>query len=142
MNALLGGSPLSKLFMNVREKASLAYSIYSKWQYDTGFLLIAAGLDADKVVQAEKMIDEEILAIQNGEFEDKVVTSIKKSLINDYLSQQDSPNSQIETAFSRLLTGSETSESEWIKQVQAVTANDIRLVAKKTSDTEQIYIVA
>ncbi|MFT8756256.1 EF-P 5-aminopentanol modification-associated protein YfmF [Leuconostoc pseudomesenteroides] len=131
MNALLGGSPLSKLFMNVREKASLAYSIYSKWQYDTGFLLIAAGLDADKVVQAEKMIDEEILAIQNGEFEDKVVTSIKKSLINDYLSQQDSPNSQIETAFSRLLTGSETSESEWIKQVQAVTANDIRLVAKK-----------
>ena len=131
MNALLGGSPLSKLFMNVREKASLAYSIYSKWQYDTGFLLIAAGLDADKVVQAEKMIDEEILAIQNGDFEDKVVTSIKKSLINDYLSQQDSPNSQIETAFSRLLTGSETSESEWIKQVQAVTANDIRLVAKK-----------
>lgn len=52
-------------------------------------------------------------------------------MINDYLSQQDSPNSQIETAFSRLLTGSETSESEWIKQVQAVTANDIRLVAKK-----------
>lgn len=131
MNALLGGSPLSKLFMNVREKASFAYSIYSKWQYDTGFLLIAAGLDADKVVQAEKMIDEEILAIQNGDFEDKVVTSIKKSLINDYLSQQDSPNSQIEIAFSRLLTGSETSESEWISQVQAVTTNDIRLVAKK-----------
>ncbi|MGO2455112.1 MAG: EF-P 5-aminopentanol modification-associated protein YfmF, partial [Leuconostoc falkenbergense] len=50
---------------------------------------------------------------------------------NDYLSQQDSPNSQIEIAFSRLLTGSETSEFEWIKQVQAVTSNDIALVAQK-----------
>ncbi|WP_312979403.1 EF-P 5-aminopentanol modification-associated protein YfmF [Leuconostoc falkenbergense] len=131
MNALLGGSPLSKLFMNVREKASLAYSIYSKWQYDTGFLLIAAGLDADKVAQTEKMIHQEILAIQNGDFDEKVVASIKKSLINDYLSQQDSPNSQIEIAFSRLLTGSETSEVEWIKQVQAVKSNDIALVAQK-----------
>ncbi|QEA59536.1 insulinase family protein [Leuconostoc koreense] len=133
MNALLGGTPLSKLFMNVREKESLAYSIYSRWQHDTGFLTIAAGLDAAKVRQTDMMIQEQIKAIQEGDFDNQTVDAIKMSLISDYLSQRDSPSSQMEVAFSRLLTRRETSEQEWIDRVRSVTADDIQNAAQKMS---------
>lgn len=133
MNSLLGGTPLSKLFMNVREKESLAYSIYSRWQHDTGFLTIAAGLDTTKVHQTDTMIQEQIKAMQEGDFDNQTVDAIKMSLISDYLSQRDSPASQMEVAFSRLLTRRETSEQEWIDRVQSVTADDIQNAAQKMS---------
>ncbi|ADG41193.1 hypothetical protein LKI_08270 [Leuconostoc kimchii IMSNU 11154] len=125
MNALFGGSPLSKLFVNVREKESLAYSIYSRWQHDTGFMVVAAGLDADKVSQAKHMIQAQITAIQLGEFSHATLSAVKASLINDYLSQQDSPTSEIELAFSRLLTQRETSIDDWVDAVNGVTASDV-----------------
>lgn len=133
MNSLLGGTPLSKLFMNVREKESLAYSIYSRWQHDTGFLTIAAGLDTTKVRQTDTMIQEQIKAVQEGDFDNQTVDAIKMSLISDYLSQRDSPASQMEVAFSRLLTRRETSEQEWIDRVKSVTADDIQNAAQKIS---------
>lgn len=131
MNALFGGSPLSKLFVNVREKESLAYSIYSRWQHDTGFMIVAAGLDADKVSQTKQMIQAQITAIQLGDFSDKTLSAVKSSLINDYLSQQDSPTSEIELAFSRLLTNRETRLEDWVRAVDSVTAADVTKLAEQ-----------
>ena len=133
LNALFGGSPLSKLFTNIREKASLAYSIYSRWQHDTGFMTVAAGLDADKVAETDRLIQVELQAIQAGEFSDATLAAVKSSLINDYLSQQDSPNSEIELVFSRLLTQRETSVDEWVAAIQAVTPADVSALAKKVT---------
>lgn len=129
MNALFGGPPLSKLFVNVREKESLAYSIYSRWQHDTGFMIVAAGLDVDKVSQTKHMIQAQITAIQSGEFSDDTLSAVKSSLINDYLSQQDSPTSEIELAFSRLLTHRETRVNDWVRAVESVTASDVAKLA-------------
>jgi len=129
MNALFGGSPLSKLFVKVREKESLAYSIYSRWQHDTGFMIVAAGLDVDKVSQTKHMIQAQITAIQSGDFSDDTLSAVKSSLINDYLSQQDSPTSEIELAFSRLLTHRETRVNDWVRAVESVTASDVAKLA-------------
>lgn len=131
LNALFGGSALSKLFTNIREKASLAYSIYSRWQHDTGFMTVAAGLDAGKVAQTDRMIQAELKAIQLGEFSEETFAAIKTSLINDYLSQQDSPNSEIELAFLRLLTQRETSTAEWVAAIQAVTPRQVSELANQ-----------
>jgi len=131
MNALFGGSPLSKLFTIIREKESLAYSIYSRWQHDTGFITVAAGLDADKVAQTDTMIQAQITAIQVGDFSEETLSAIKASLINDYLSQQDSPASEIGLVFSRLLTNRETTVAAWIAAVNAVTSADVSKMARE-----------
>ena len=107
----------------------MAYSIYSRWQHDTGFMTVAAGLDADKVAQTDRMIQAELKAIQAGEFSDEIFDAIKTSLINDYLSQPDSPNSEIELVFSRLLTQRETSTAEWVAAIQAVTPAQVSALA-------------
>lgn len=131
MNALFGGSPLSKLFTVIREKESLAYSIYSRWQNDTGFITVAAGLDADKVSQTDAMIQAQITAIQVGDFSEETLSAIKASLINDYLSQQDSPASEIGLVFSRLLTNRETTVTAWVAAVNAVTPADVAKMANE-----------
>jgi len=130
-NTLFGGSPLSKLFTNVREKESLAYSIYSRWQNDTGFITVAAGLDKAKIAQTESMIAEQIADIQNGNFSEETLAAIKTSLINDYLSQQDSPASEIELVFSRLLTQRETPVAQWVAEVSAVTPVQVAELAQQ-----------
>ena len=131
LNALFGGSPLSKLFTNIREKASLAYSIYSRWQHDTGFITVAAGLDADKVSQTDTMIQAQITAIQAGDFSEETLSAIKASLVNDYLSQQDTPSSEMGLIFSRLLTNRETTVDEWTDAVNAVTSADVAKMARE-----------
>lgn len=133
MNAMFGGSPLSKLFMNVREKESLAYSIYSRWQNDTGFITVAVGLDSEKIQQTESMIQAQLSAIQDGDFSEETLLAIKASLINDYLSQQDSPNSEIALIFSRLLTNRETSVTDWVNAVNAVTSKDVAALAHEVT---------
>ena len=45
-NEILGSSPTSKLFLNVREKLSLCYSCRSMVNQKNGLLIIAAGIDA------------------------------------------------------------------------------------------------
>ncbi len=128
-NALFGGSPVSKLFTEIREKESLAYSIYSRWQHDTGFLTVAAGLAADQVAETDRLIQVQLQAIQAGNFSAATLAAVKASLINDYLSQQDSPNSDIELVFSRLLTNRQTHVSEWVAAITAVTPADVAALA-------------
>lgn len=109
----------------------MAYSIYSRWQNDTGFITVAAGLDKAKIAQTESMIAEQIADIQNGNFSEETLAAIKTSLINDYLSQQDSPASEIELVFSRLLTQRETPVAQWVAEVSAVTPVQVAELAQQ-----------
>ncbi len=51
-----GSSANSKLFQNVREKASLAYTVRSSYLKHKGVLLISAGIELDKYKKALDLI--------------------------------------------------------------------------------------
>jgi predicted Zn-dependent peptidase len=61
-NVLLGENMSSRLFQSVREDRALAYSIYSTPSFfeDTGDLVIAAGLETDKLPGALRLILKEL----------------------------------------------------------------------------------
>ncbi|MGL5915253.1 MAG: EF-P 5-aminopentanol modification-associated protein YfmF, partial [Culicoidibacterales bacterium] len=63
MNGILGGYSHSKLFVNVREKASLCYFAASRIDGNAGIMYLYSGLDHQKVEQAEKLIIEQITAV-------------------------------------------------------------------------------
>ena len=58
LNIILGGNMSSRLFQKVREELALAYEISSsaKYFYDTGALVISAGIDTRKINRAIKVI--------------------------------------------------------------------------------------
>ena len=59
-NAILGGSANSKLFQNVREKASLAYTVNSGYAYYCGNIFINAGIDIGNFQKTVDIIKKQI----------------------------------------------------------------------------------
>ena len=90
-NGILGGFPHSKLFVNVRERASLAYFASSQLEATKGILIVAAGIAVEKYEQALAIIREQIDAIAQGDVSDSEMEQTKKGLVNGLLSNLDSP---------------------------------------------------
>ena len=80
MNDIFGMGTYSKLFMNVREKLSLAYYCWSRLIASKGIVLVEGGIDTDK----EKKVSAEILSqlsdLRNGKTDPEVLESSKRSL--------------------------------------------------------------
>ena len=62
INVIMGANMSSRLFVEVREKRGLAYSIASstKAMHDTGAFIVRAGVESSKVVEAVDVILEEL----------------------------------------------------------------------------------
>ena len=62
LSTILGGNMSSRLFVEVREKKGLAYSISCSYKafHDTGLFLIRAGVDNKKIVQTVNLILQEL----------------------------------------------------------------------------------
>ena len=52
-NELFGGSPSSRLFLNVREKHSLCYYVSSLLDIRKGLLLVSSGVQAQNIEKAK-----------------------------------------------------------------------------------------
>ena len=66
-NAIFGGTPLSKLFLNVREKLSLCYYASSMLEKMKGLVLVSSGIEFDKYQQARDEILAQLEAIRRLE---------------------------------------------------------------------------
>ena len=134
MNGLLGGFAHSKLFTNVREKASLAYSISSTFDSFTGFLKIAAGIDAENFEEARGLIFEQLEAIKRGDFTELEVEQTKTMLRNAYFIGQDSPSNNIELEYVKALIPDKfLPMSEFLSALESVSKADLIRVAKLLS---------
>lgn len=130
-NALLGATPLSKLFVNVREKASLAYYASSNYSPTNQLLTIQTGIDNTNLVKAKKIILQQITDIQAGKFSDLELNSVKKYLVNTFEASLDSPRTILNKAILNALLGRNANQLEWIKKVKDVTKIDVINIAKK-----------
>lgn len=68
LSIILGGNMSSRLFVEIREKRGLAYSISSSFKalHDTGLFLIRAGVDNTKVIDAVTLIQKELDKVKNN----------------------------------------------------------------------------
>lgn len=66
LSTILGGNMSSRLFVEVREKRGLAYSVStsSKQLHDTGLFMVRAGVDNQKIVPATALILKELNKIK------------------------------------------------------------------------------
>lgn len=80
MNLILGGDDQSQLFLQVREKNSLAYSVSSSYSPNNHLLTITAGLDAKTIKQAMDLIEVQLDFMRSGKFTDEQIEHAKKVL--------------------------------------------------------------
>lgn len=132
LNGLLGGFSHSKLFTNVREKASLAYYATSRFDSFTGLLKISAGIDASNRSQALTIIRAQVRALMQGDISQSELQQTKVMLKNAYFLALDSPSNLIEQAYIQaLLPDRYLSQKEWLAGLEAVTKADVVNLAQK-----------
>lgn len=130
-NELLGMSPVSRLFVYVREKKSLCYSCSSGYQGPFGSLLISCGLKKENREAAEEEILHQLELIRTGDFSEEELDAAKKSLTNAYRQLEDSAGGTENYWLGRMLMGNGTAlpPSESILRIAAVSREDILRVA-------------
>lgn len=134
MNAMFGLYPHSLLFKNVREKESLCYYISSNIDKAKGVMVIYAGInqsDYDKVVD---IIFKQLDIIKNGQFEDDLIKSSRKALINDLLESSDNPLTILASEYSYRLYEEVYDVNTIINKLNNVTRQQIIDVANKIKE--------
>jgi len=129
-NGLFGGFPHSKLFLNVREKHSLAYYASSSIDPFRGFISVQTGIDSSNRERVLRLVNEQLKNMTAGEFSDELLEQTKKMLINQYLLSSDNQRSVVEQyyLFSNV-PYADLPQEEWMSKMNAVTKEDVQDVA-------------
>jgi predicted Zn-dependent peptidase len=128
-NGILGGYPHSKLFTNVREKASLAYYASSRYDGHKGIMTIQSGIEIQNYDKAVAIIRDQLDAMKAGAYSDSELSQTRAMIVNHLSELQDSAFETIAFDFNTILSGKERSVPELIAAVEAVTPEQIRAVA-------------
>lgn len=129
-NGVLGAFPHSKLFVNVREKASLAYYASSRLDGHKGLLTIQSGIEIDNYEKALGIIREQLEAMKQGQFAAEDIERTKAMLSNQLREIQDSAYERISFDFNNVLSGAERTGDSLLADVQAVTPDAIAEAAR------------
>ncbi len=125
---MFGGSPISKLFMNVREKLGLCYYCSASYSKSKGIVYVSSGIDPRDREVVEKEILVQLDELRSGNISDVELSAAQMSLINYAKQITDRPYSMWSFCNSRQLLGIDTDLVQHIENLKRVTAADIQRV--------------
>ncbi len=130
-NGLYGAFSHSKLFLNVREKESLAYYAASRFESHKGIMMVMSGIEFSKYERAVEIIKEQFDAMKKGDFTDAEVEQTKAMLKNQILETADVARGLVELSYHQVVSGKKRSIEQWLEEIDTVTKDDIVKVAQK-----------
>lgn len=130
-NGILGGYPHSKLFINVREKESLAYYAASRLDGHKGICTVQSGIEFANYDKAVAIIKEQLESMASGQLSELEISQTKAMIAGHLRELQDSAYEMIAYDFNGVLTGNKRTSAELMEQVLSVTPDDIVQVAKQ-----------
>ena len=139
-NAILGGTATSKLFQNVREKASLAYTAGSNYVRQKGNVFIRCGIEIENYEKALEIIKKQIEDMKQGNFTEEELENTKQYIISTIQEIKDEQDTQIAYYFSHELAKTDSSIEKYINDVRKVTKEQIIKIAK-TVKINTIYFL-
>jgi len=128
-NVILGGSANSKMFQNVREKASLAYSAGSIYLRQKDNIFIKCGIDIPNYEKAIKIIKEQLEQMKNGDFTEADIENAKLLISSSISSIPETQDSEITYYFSQELSDEFVSIEEYIDRINSVNKEQIIEIA-------------
>lgn len=140
-NGIFGGFSHSKLFINVREKASLAYYAASRLESHKGLLMVMAGIENDNYKQAIEIIHEQMNEMKQGNFSDEELTQTKAVIKNQLLETIDVSRGLVEILYHNVLSGQDISLDEWFTKTDQTTKEEIIKVGQKIQ-LDTIYFLS
>jgi predicted Zn-dependent peptidase len=136
-NAILGDGMSSRLFLEVREKRGLAYDVHSYVNafYDTGAVVVSAGVDPDQLEPALGAVLAEVDKLRQGPVPETELRKVKEYLKGrTVLSLEDSASVAQWYATQELLTPELLTPDEVLDRIEAVTVEDVLRVTRRVFD--------
>ncbi len=130
LNTLFGAGMTSKLFMQVREKHSLCYSIGSGYYGSKGILTVSAGIDFDKEEQVRQQIFCQLDACRDGDITPEELRAAKEAIVSGLRGVHDSPGSIEGYETTAAIGGLCLTVEQYRNAVEQVTAQQVADAAK------------
>lgn len=130
-NGMLGGNASSKLFQNVREKASLAYTASSSYVRYKSNIFIVAGIEFANFDKALEIIKQQLDDMAKGDFTDEDIENTKKVIISAINSIDDEQDTEITYFLGQEILGTNVDLSSYMERVNNVTREQIIEIAKR-----------
>ena len=135
-NAILGGTPASKLFQNVREKESLAYFAKSSYNRYKQVIYMFSGVDPVNNEKAKQVMLEQLEIIKRGEISEEEFYAAKQSLVSAYTELRDSKIAITRNILNNeLYFNHEVPLEDTIANLQNLTVQDIVEISHKVKAT-------
>ena len=137
-NELLGCSPISRLFVHVREEQSLCYACSSSYREQRGDLIVGCGIRAENKERAERAIMAQIEALQKGDFTEAEWQAAKKSLIGSTRQVEDSARVLSDFYSLRQPLCPDHTIADYVARFDALTKQDVMAAARRLT-LEMVY---
>jgi zinc protease len=145
MNRILGGSPASRLFTNLREAKGYTYGAYSSVSSNRypGVAGASAEVRTEVTAGAMKEFMYEFERIAKEPVSDVELANAKRAIIGGFALSLENPQSFVGNVYQQKLYGFAPNYwDEYPKRIAAVTKEDVARVAAKYFDPKSMQIVA
>ena len=143
LNVILGGNMSSRLFNEVREERGLAYDVGSfvRRYHETGAFAVAAGVDTKKAPEALEVILKELEKTGSEPVPAAEIRRAKDFYLGQLdLSLENSMNQMLWVGENIVTLGKCRTPEEVAQRVEAVTAEDLKRVARMVFKTEALNL--
>ena len=143
LSVILGGNMSSRLFIKVRERNGLAYSIHTAASSatDTGYLVTQAGIDHKNLEKAVTLTMQEYADLRDKKINAKELQKAKDYLRGAMSLSLDSSDSQASYyGLQELLEKNMLTPEEKFNKIDEVTAEDIKKVAEDIFVPEKLNL--
>lgn len=139
-NAILGGGANSKLFQNVREKASLAYSAGSSYIRRINSMFIKTGIKNENYEKTLEIIKKQLQDMKQGNITDKEFRDAKQLIISSLKLIPEQQEDLIAFTYDQKIFGENQPIDEYISNISKVTKENVIEIAQKI-DIDTIYFL-
>lgn len=129
-NVILGEGATSKLFQNVRERESLAYTARSNYLKLKGNIYIRCGIEIQNYEKAVEVVKEQLDAMKNGDFTDEDIENAKKYVVAGLRTTKEEQDAELMYYLGQELAEEFTTFEEYEQKIKKVTREDIQKVAQ------------
>ncbi len=140
MTALYGGTPSSKLFLNVREKLSLCYYCAARYDRMGAIMMVDCGVENANIRAARQEILHQLDAVRNGDFDDEMLENTRLQLKNSLRAVSDYPDTLEEWYLSRIVMGNIASPEQEMQLLEKVTRDQV-IQAANLMQLDAVYLL-
>lgn len=139
-SAVFGGTSMSKLFMNVRERLSLCYYASSALEKQKGLMIVSSGIEFQNYETAKREILAQLEDVKAGKITDDELEGARRILINQYRSIEDEQGRMEEYWLGQAAAGTEDAPGTLAARLETVTGEQIAQVARKL-ELDTVYFL-